>query len=70
MIGSITNDAVGADGIAAGVRSKEIWRGGDVPRSIVQPASGAARMNPVTINAIQRSTQRSGRASRRSRSVR
>jgi hypothetical protein len=71
MIGSMTNDAVGEGGIADGVRSKEIWWGGDVRRSrIVQPASGATKMNPVTTRAIQRSIQRSGRASRRSRSVR
>jgi len=58
MIGSMTN-AVGAPGLADGVRSRAICcrvdAGADVRRSIVQAASGAIKMNPITLKATQRS---------------
>jgi hypothetical protein len=65
LIGSMTNDGVCATEI-----SYRIGGGADVRRSIVHPASGATRMNPIAIKAIQRSGPRSGRVNRWMRSVR
>jgi hypothetical protein len=60
-IGSITKDAVGAGGLADGMRVERTWStggaGGGARRWIVHAAGGATRMNPVAIRVIHRSAR-------------